>query len=93
MPGFDALAAKYGDRVNVLGVVGFGSSRQALAFAHSKGLEHLPIVEASGFADAMGVDAVPTVFFVRADGTVTGRLVGAGPQWLLRHEVEQLLSH
>jgi cytochrome c biogenesis protein CcmG, thiol:disulfide interchange protein DsbE len=93
LPGLDQLAEKYDGRVNVLGVVAWGSGRQAEAFAKSKGISHLPLVEGGGpFADAMGVDAVPTTFFVKADGTVIGRLVGMGPEWLFRHEAERLLA-
>jgi len=93
LPGLDQLAAQYDGRVNVLGLIAWGGGRQAAAFARSKGLSHLPLVEGGqAFADAMGVDAVPTTFFVRADGTVIGRLVGMGPEWLFRHEAERLLS-
>lgn len=93
MPGLDELAAKYDGRVNVLGVVAWGSGRQAAAFAKAKGISHLPLVEGAGaFADAMDVDSVPTTFFVRSDGTVVGRMVGIGPEWLFRHEAERLLA-
>lgn len=93
MPGFDALAAKYEGKVAVLGVVAWGSAGQAAAFAREKGIAHLPLVlGAEPFAAAMDVEAVPTTFFVGADGTVVGRLVGAAPEWLLRHEAEKLLA-
>jgi hypothetical protein len=42
--------------------------------------------------DSLGVDAVPTTFFVRADGTIVGRLTGAAPEWLFKRQAEKLLA-
>ena len=93
MPGLDSLAAKYAGKVSVLGVVGWGSPRQAAAFAQEQRLSHLPLVAGAGaFVEAMGVESVPTTFFVQADGTVTGRLVGLGPRWLFDRQARKLLD-
>jgi thiol-disulfide isomerase/thioredoxin len=93
LPGLDELAEKYAGRVTVMGLLAWGTPGQAAAFAKSKGLTHLPIaLGADHFVESMGVDAVPTTFFVRADGTLVGRLTGAAPEWLFKRQAEKLLA-
>jgi thiol-disulfide isomerase/thioredoxin len=93
LPGLDELAEKYAGRVTVMSLLAWGTPGQASAFAKSKGLTHLPIaVGADTFVQSMGVDAVPTTFFVRADGTLVGSLTGAAPEWLFKRQAEKLLA-
>jgi thiol-disulfide isomerase/thioredoxin len=93
LPGLDELAEKYEGRVTVMSLLAWGTPGQASAFAKSKGLTHLPIaIGADSFVESLGVDAVPTTFFVRADGTLVGRLTGAAPEWLFKRQAEKLLA-
>ena len=93
MPGLDELSAKYAGRVQVLALVGWGSPRQAAAVMQSKKLDHLPVLIGGGdFVNALDVEQVPTTFFVQADGTIVGRLVGIGSVSLLSKQADKLLA-
>ncbi len=76
-----------------MGVLVGGSAREATGFLQSAGLTHLPIVEnAWPFVQALDVEAVPAVFFVQADGTITGRVDGLAPRSLFEKQARKLLA-
>jgi cytochrome c biogenesis protein CcmG, thiol:disulfide interchange protein DsbE len=92
LPNLDRLAERYQGRVNVLALTAWGSPEAASALAASKHLTHMPLLTGGEtFLQDLGVESVPTTFFVDASGQIVGRQVGIRSEGFFRAQAEKLL--
>jgi thiol-disulfide isomerase/thioredoxin len=93
LPSLDKLAAEYQGRVGFFGLMSWGTPEEAKALARSDGLSHLALLAGGeSFLNALGVESVPTTFFIRGDGTIVARQVGMRGEGFFREQAEKLLA-
>ncbi len=93
LPSLDRLAAEYQGRVSFFGLMSWGTVEEAKALARRDSLDHLSLLAGGGsFLDALGVESVPTTFFIRSDGTIVARQVGMRGEGFFRDQAEKLLA-
>jgi thiol-disulfide isomerase/thioredoxin len=93
LPVLDRLAERYEGRVSFLAISAWGSPEAATAFAQGKHIEHLTLLGGGEtFLSELGVESVPTTFFIDAAGVIVGRQVGIRGEGFLRDQAEKLLA-
>lgn len=93
MPLFDALAARLGDQVRVVGLNSGDTLSQARKFADKVGVSYeLWLDDDRRGSTALEVTALPVTVFVAADGTIVRTKLGAFDQAGLDAAVQELLG-
>jgi len=93
LPGLDHLDERYRGRVNVVALSAWGTPEAASALASSKHLSSIPLlVGGESFLRDLGVESVPTTFFVDAAGQIVARQVGIRSEGFFREQAEKLLA-
>jgi thiol-disulfide isomerase/thioredoxin len=93
MPQLNELAAKYGDRVTIVGISVDDGPEDIRAFVKEFGVTY-PILAGLDHADSLEAlgyyGGVPMSIFVRADGTVSHRLMGIATTAAWERRIEAL---
>lgn len=93
LPSLDRLASDYAGRVQVLGLMSWGTPDEGKAVVRDDDLTHLAMLSGgSEFLSALDVESVPTTFFIRADGTIAARQVGMRGERFFREQADKLLA-
>lgn len=88
-----AAAARYAGRVHFVGVIYQDTPEAIRAYEASRGAWGYTLVDPRGrTALAYGVFGVPETYFISADGTVTGKVVGAVSPSRLETALTELLG-
>jgi len=91
MPAFESLHQAVGDRVRIVGIDPQDSPDAATEFAKKVGASYELLRDADGSVIAkLGVAALPTSIFVRADGTILRSKPGALSEAQLRSMINSL---
>lgn len=91
MPAFEAVHQAVGDRVRIVGIDPQDPPDMATAFAKKVGANYELLRDADGSViAALGVAALPTSIFVRADGTILKSKPGALSEAQLRSMIDSL---
>jgi thiol-disulfide isomerase/thioredoxin len=93
LPAIDKVAAEYQGRVRFYGLESWGTPEEATALVRKDALTHLSFLEGGQkFLEALGVESVPTTFFIRADGTIVARQVGMRGEGFFRDQAQKLVA-
>ena len=93
LPGLDRIAAEYAGRVEVVGLMGWGTTEEGKAVLEGSDLRHMPLLAGGeAFLGALDVETVPTTFFIRPDGTLAGRQIGRRGEGFFRDQADKLLA-
>src|SRR5581483_1536944 len=91
LPGIDRVAGEFQGRVRFFGLQSWGSPEEARAVVKSDGLTHLSFLGGGEkFLEELGVESVPTTFFIRGDGTIVARQVGMRGEGFFREQARTL---
>jgi len=99
VPELEKLLQKYSQSAGLV-IVGVacdsvrdGTSGDIEGFVREFGISYPILVGNEELVDSLGVEAIPTTYFVDANGQVVDRIIGAGHPGELSREVEALLAH
>jgi thiol-disulfide isomerase/thioredoxin len=92
-PDLEAAAARYGDRVQFLGVDVMDNRGDAQSFVHTHDWPYPSVFDPSGaIMTHLGITGPPATFFYAADGSLVRRVPGQIDAETLDQGVQQLLS-
>ena len=92
LPSLDKVASDYAGRVEILGLMGWGTREEGRSIVEGSGLHMRMLAGGAAFLESLDVETVPTTFFIRADGTIAARQVGMKGEGFFREQADKLLA-